>query len=445
MGVEEFLILAVQWQQLWDNYHDLPVAARIRKAYNSSQRADRPADDPRSGCAGAFAGQRTPVDTEPAASEAWCAMLPPPERAVGAKPGLLERLGMLNPLEHPRELGEACMLEHEHEEGEAALEEEEERLEAEAEEEVKAERRRAAAAAKEAASAPPGSRATPATPASAIAGDGAAASGSLARNGGSSAAEAQDGGTIVRRIRIRPAGREESPREQPGAAVVARGATESAGRSGKQRVGLSTAGKTAVAPGPRRPRVRQSYGPARELMPRPRRGGVGKTVVYTIDDSDDGVSEGCVSGDDSESEEADESGDSDIEGDGAVGRRSSQVHKSAAKDDLAEPSAESDEEPDDESSSEVEEDEDEGDDEPSFEVAPPKMSQAASGQQRVGVRAPPLARFRGAGRGELSSESESGKTASYDDTQGDTACSSGAPGAPWADFPHRNLRRHSTG
>ena len=145
--------MVVQWQQLWDNYHEPSVAADVRTRYNATQRNARP--DTASNGATAKTSSADALQTaqgagEPEAkqSEAWEKMLPPPENVIGSKPGLLESLGMLHPLEHARALRRTCMPDSEHQAEEAAVEESVERRVAEADAQAKAERRKAAIAEK---------------------------------------------------------------------------------------------------------------------------------------------------------------------------------------------------------------------------------------------------------------------------------------------------------
>lgn len=111
MGVEEFMIMVIQFQHLWDNYHVEPAAARVNSFYGRVQRQGHAAavDSKRSDAveeAEVAAGpNKLPAD----ASEVWKDMLPPRESVFDAKPGLLESLGQLHPLEHAGVLGKKVM------------------------------------------------------------------------------------------------------------------------------------------------------------------------------------------------------------------------------------------------------------------------------------------------------------------------------------------------
>eukprot|EP00892_Ulva_mutabilis_P000900 jgi/Ulvmu1/10810/UM069_0046.1 len=477
MGVEEFLILVVQWQQLWDNHNDTPVAARIRTVYNNIQRKQRPTDAPSSSGAQTTKAPPTQAQSDVCSSETWYQMLPPPESAVGAKPGLLERLGMLHPLEQQQEIGKARMSEDKHEAAEAVLEEEEERLEAEAEEQYKAERRRVAAAARAAQAAAQSPRARDAgevQPGAAAAEPGAAGPSGAGVNGGGDAAPSPGGGVDVRRITIQRAVSGGLPQEPPQEAPVATAAEadliRSAAERGQQAVAKGS-GAAGGADGPSaarapRPRVRQSA-QKRPLMPPARRSGAARRRALSMDESDaseESQRDRSTSGDDSGSESAGESADSLGSADLQGGERSEYEEESSDEDgerpctrnhrrrtrsesdgDFDGATSEGSDEGSDRGSS-SEDDvavEDGGVDgsgsssELSARAKPPVGTTART----AGVpRAPALARFRGAGRGVVSIESDCGMTESGSGALEEEACS-GMPRLCYACICQLHVRR----
>lgn len=145
--------MVIQFQHLWDNYHVEPAAARVNSFYGRVQRhgrdaAENPAaaavscdaSDAVVGADAVAATNKVPAD----GSEEWKDMLPPRESVFDSKPGLLESLGQLHPLEHAGVLGKKIMPLREYDRAQEEDRRREERIEEAAEKAFRAQQRKKA-------------------------------------------------------------------------------------------------------------------------------------------------------------------------------------------------------------------------------------------------------------------------------------------------------------